>query len=1127
MTVNSQRLTEVQDRLEKLLTDKKCLNSKVTSDAFTGFRTAVGKVKAGQTADLLSSLKKLENCLKSEGSYKNVKVGFETAKADVNEVLGTPESPTRAKVTPKPSLYAGKLDSKHSNPRAVTVTLSNSYARQRMRANGPGYQRPTIEPDAPPAIRTRKPPVEIKGSQAKNAGPEEMSSLNKTISRLFNHLEINKLAKESDSKPAAARQRNHRRVPSPHRRHKREDHDVRELLDKLQMFEDELQRRKEKQNEEILSLQAQIQKYKLQATDQSKEIERLRGVHSITNKAKGRHVGMIEERYQEEKKDFETRLKELENNLKRKYESEMQEKDSSENTLRIDFNKLKKEIQKIGGLTSSGKTAKRARYRAESEPYDIAELMTTLDSVARDLQSQQTKAKGSEEDASVWKSNYMELDKEINRFCQDMSSSSKTSPKKLSTPRSGSNPVSAIQALLAETKSQVLARLKQIEEKDRALYEQDQQIRRLRESGSLLAQLVGEIEASFKELPPSTDLSQNTLSARSSSGLRSIDMLKHIRLYIHESFSESTGKDKTVKDLENDIAALENRIKSLDTEVTPTYTDDNIHGDTPTPTRQLSIVSQTHEGVSESCGQLLKKLDIVQIGFVQIQTQNKQMVNEINSLKKVKESLNKTKNDLEGICKILGVSLKEVDATNISHVVRTCKSGAEGKVKEVDIKEGIIQRTRSELEKLREDIHNLWEYVTSNEDSATTKSPEGDKSTRNTPNPKTPDPKQVAAVKGKAPKTPSTKEQLEMILRQFNKLKGENSTLYSTLKEKDVTVIDAESKLKVERTHLAQQVKERDDKLAQALIECESLKADLAKVTSEKKSAEENADKEKSSLSQLKAQLLELEDEFTKVKDTYEARVNDLQKKLQESLEETGKLDKDKQNLMTRLSAMASAQLTDGNPAITDLSDVNRPTKIAEKFSELYDNEWTDAFEALTSQYHMSEKEAVDTLLRILKDCYNFGKVAASGQLSELHKVLLMLHTAGRTRETAVLSSVKKLTKEELKAIKEIRKACAVHAVKAVQKFFSDTPDGRTALSDSQQSSCACFITRAVELCWLMNVQDPPLVVTWSVKPGVICDNTRYKQFTHSGQFVEFLVWPPLYLFKDGHLLSKGVVQCI
>lgn len=80
----------------------------------------------------------------------------------------------------------------------------------------------------------------------------------------------------------------------------------------------------------------------------------------------------------------------------------------------------------------------------------------------------------------------------------------------------------------------------------------------------------------------------------------------------------------------------------------------------------------------------------------------------------------------------------------------------------------------------------------------------------------------------------------------------------------------------------------------------DSLKVDLAKIASEKKSAEESADKEKSSLSQLKAQLLELEDEFTKIKDTYEARVNDLQNKLKESLEEMDKISKDKQNLLTR-----------------------------------------------------------------------------------------------------------------------------------------------------------------------------------------------------------------------------------
>jgi hypothetical protein len=46
-----------------------------------------------------------------------------------------------------------------------------------------------------------------------------------------------------------------------------------------------------------------------------------------------------------------------------------------------------------------------------------------------------------------------------------------------------------------------------------------------------------------------------------------------------------------------------------------------------------------------------------------------------------------------------------------------------------------------------------------------------------------------------------------------------------------------------------------------------------------------------------------------------------------------------------RLSSMAGDKLTKGNPAITDLGDPNRPMKIAEKYGELYDNEWTDAMD--------------------------------------------------------------------------------------------------------------------------------------------------------------------------------------
>lgn len=63
-----------------------------------------------------------------------------------------------------------------------------------------------------------------------------------------------------------------------------------------------------------------------------------------------------------------------------------------------------------------------------------------------------------------------------------------------------------------------------------------------------------------------------------------------------------------------------------------------------------------------------------------------------------------------------------------------------------------------------------------------------------------------------------------------------------------------------------------------------------------------------------------------------------------------------------RLSKEMSSKLNDKNPNITDLSDSNRPTKIAEKYNELYDNEWTDALEELTEERYLEEGAIVELL---------------------------------------------------------------------------------------------------------------------------------------------------------------------
>lgn len=81
---------------------------------------------------------------------------------------------------------------------------------------------------------------------------------------------------------------------------------------------------------------------------------------------------------------------------------------------------------------------------------------------------------------------------------------------------------------------------------------------------------------------------------------------------------------------------------------------------------------------------------------------------------------------------------------------------------------------------------------------------------------------------------------------------------------------------------------------------------------------------------------------------------------------------------MCRISEIAGARLKSNNPAIADLSDQNRPSKLAEKFSELYDNEWTDATEELKERKKKEksmEKSEEEMEITVIKLFYEITKV--------------------------------------------------------------------------------------------------------------------------------------------------------
>lgn len=69
------------------------------------------------------------------------------------------------------------------------------------------------------------------------------------------------------------------------------------------------------------------------------------------------------------------------------------------------------------------------------------------------------------------------------------------------------------------------------------------------------------------------------------------------------------------------------------------------------------------------------------------------------------------------------------------------------------------------------------------------------------------------------------------------------------------------------------------------------------------------------------------------------------------------------------------------------------------------------------------------------------------------------------------------------------------------------------------------FYKTCVELCWYMVIQDPVMCLDDDIEQGTLMDKNNYKEFTKSGDKVMFVVWPALYLHKDGPVLYKGVAQ--
>lgn len=406
---------------------------------------------------------------------------------------------------------------------------------------------------------------------------------------------------------------------------------------------------------------------------------------------------------------------------------------------------------------------------------------------------------------------------------------------------------------------------------------------------------------------------------------------------------------------------------------------------------------------------------------------------------------------------------------------------------------------------------------------------------------------------------------------------------FDKLAEKERTVENA-NKIAAELTSLCKKMKTDQKKIFEEVLgksEQPSMEEVLKAVQSLKKTADET----KTEIQQQKTTLEKMEKEITELKGQLKDAGNKHQallKRNQELTDEINDVRSQKEKALTRLSEVAGAKLTESNPYITDLSDPNRPEKIGEQFSELYDNLWTDVFEQLSGTCKLSERDSIQTLLQILEDSYGYCKDISSKRYSntlaeltlwkfvEPNETPSQVHEPKKemkntqkkkkgadTKETTVNITLDELQKlqtllgspsssspADSKAVDSILAKIGLNVTNLsnIKKMLKSSLEGTSVIvqesfwkqrsedPNGQKEVLKCtkpFLMKCVHICWLMVGQDPPVYLRFSDKCKDKFNKDIYREYTTNGEVLDFVVWPAIFLHENGPLLKKGVAQPI
>ncbi|KAL3878884.1 hypothetical protein ACJMK2_031212 [Sinanodonta woodiana] len=281
----------------------------------------------------------------------------------------------------------------------------------------------------------------------------------------------------------------------------------------------------------------------------------------------------------------------------------------------------------------------------------------------------------------------------------------------------------------------------------------------------------------------------------------------------------------------------------------------------------------------------------------------------------------------------------------------------------------------------------------------------------------------------------------------------------------------------------------------------------------------------------LREKNIQLQDRNADLTETLEKESKNLQVKLnqhdsqiKEEMEELRELNS---FLTKRVSEMSNELWKKENPTPTllDLINMYKPEVISKRFLELFENEWSSAFQELSVQKESQERIA-ETLLNIMMVSYTLSLRMSGLQLKNLQSIVKkdMLSLGGKEENVDELTERNKTLYElAISNIKELRKILAPPSIPSLKNLVLNNLSKEHNLSYSKESKMAAYVDACVELTWLMCTLDPPMHLETCKAPDPA--SKYFKPYTKSGKCVQYCVWPCLCLHSNGPILRKGVAQ--